>query len=162
MCKCVGFYPKLPLDLLITEGLLIDGVILPSVKQVNNWNRPRISKSLPRQIASQKRLSRSLAFLSESRINSPYSKPGRNPLPVLSETSCNWRNVADSVTGQLAVHFSNLIAEEKVSCEGGGGWGDQPVEANSFSRAEAAFLDESEQLPISSRRAFDKSVSDCF
>ena len=42
LCKRVRFYPTYPQSLLITEGPLIDRVILPNVKQVNNWRRPRI------------------------------------------------------------------------------------------------------------------------
>ena len=79
------------------------------VKQVNNWNRPRIV-SLPRQIASQKGLSRPLA-------------DAENQLSIFdAETRCLfYREVlATRATWLARRHRPNSIAEEKLSCEGGG------------------------------------------
>ena len=150
---------QLPIGLLITEGLLIDGVILP-VKQVNNWIRPRISKFPPvRQIASQNRLSRPLGL--SVRINSPYfksTKPVACFIGVFLQLAQRWRRhrpaAASKPTSLTRLQRKKWRLVKQKQEEDGGA--DQPVEENSFSRAEAAFLDESVRPILSSRPLLTK------
>ena len=106
------------------------------MKQVNNWNRPRISKFPPvRQIASQNRLSRPLGL--SPRINSLHIlSQSRNPLPVLLEkllaigaTSQRWRR--HRAAASASTSLTRLQRKKAWEAEArGGGWGGRSATAS--------------------------------
>ena len=145
MCRILS---QLPSMLLITGGLLIDGVIL-RVKQVNNWNRPRIWKFPPTSNCLQKTI-KSLARLVGEHQKSIFQ----------AKTRCRPCFIGNFVQlAQLGGVTGQPTSLTRLQRKKWGGWAaaDQPVEANSFSRAEAAFLDESdfEQRTLLFTEVFD-------